>query len=249
MNLIIDGNVILIRSIFARRRIPKLPLEYFMVSQIFKYIKTFDPETVYLVADSSDSWRKIIYDKYKHKRKSFRDSFPDIDWDKMFNAYNKFLHILQSLTPIIVLRIDHLEGDDLIAYLCKYLKKPKIVVTKDKDLTQLIALGDVKIALLKRKGKIEVIDRLEKDIVKEKIEKGDRSDDIPKATTFVEKIRNQILVDLLNLPSIIEIEINKELNRINKNPQLDLFVKRFPYKRVKDNINLLQKLQGGENNE
>ena len=43
-----------------------------------------------MVSDSKSSWRKRIYADYKAGRKEKRDAQEDIDWDFVFNTYNKF---------------------------------------------------------------------------------------------------------------------------------------------------------------
>jgi len=233
MRLIIDGNVILMTSIFVWRKNRNIPVSYYFCLQLFKYLKKHQPKEVYIVADGGASWRKSIYPEYKANRKPFRESFPDIPWDKIFKEYDKLLRNIQSFTPFKVFKIEHIEGDDIISYLCstKDSNQKAIVVTKDKDLLQLLYLPNVEIHIPQPKGKVKVYNILEEDIVNKKIRLGDKSDNIPKATSFSEVVRNQILVDLMSLPSSILSCISNAENSIRKDPSQYLtFLKVYPYK-------------------
>ena len=237
-NLIIDGNIFLMSSVFAHRKNKKISISYLVLLQLFKYVKEFKPDKIYLVADKSSSWRKEIYPEYKANRKPFRDSFPDINWDKVFKEYNKLLNNIQSFTPIYVIQIEHIEGDDIVSYLCRYVSGEKIIVSKDKDLSQLLVLPGVKMVYPKKK--IEVIDKLEKDVVAEKIKKGDVSDNIKGAKTFVEAVRNELLIDLLNIPPLIDSTIRTYLDSIVKTDNKELFCQAYPYRNIIKNMELLK---------
>ena len=240
MILIIDCNVLLMSSVFVWRKNKKVPISYFLLLQLFKYVKMFKPESIYVAADKGGSWRKEIYSEYKANRKPFRDSFPDIDWQKVFKEYNTLLNNLQSFTPIKVVQIEHIEGDDVISYICRYMQGKKVIVTKDKDITQLLVLPNVSVVIPAKKGKVNVYNSLENNVVEDKIKNGDKSDNIPKAKSFSQMVRNQILIDLLNLPIIIESTIRAYLDSIIKNPNKKLFCSAYPFKFIPQVYNLLR---------
>ena len=241
INLIVDGNIFLMSSVFAHRKNKRVAISYLVLLQLFKYIREFKPNKIYLVADKSSSWRREIYPAYKANRKPFRNSFPDIDWDEVFKEYNELLSSIQSFTPINVVQIEHLEGDDIISYLCRYTPGENIIVSKDKDLSQLLVLPNVKMVYPKKK--MEVVEELEGDIVLNKIKKGDASDNIKGAKTLVEAIRNEILIDLLNLPPLIDSTIRTYLDSIVKTENKEMFCKAYPYAYIRKVYNLIE---GGE---
>ena len=240
MTLVLDGNELLIRSVFIWRKNKKIPVNYFLLLQLFKYIKEFNPDEIYITADGGSSWRKQIYPEYKANRKEFRESFPDINWERVFRDYNKLLNDIQSFTPMYVVRVFSIEGDDVMSYLCRYLHKEVIVVSQDKDIQQLAILPKVKVYSTRQKRFMEGPEV--SNIVESKISTGDVSDNIPKAQTVAESIRNQILVDLINLPISVDTKIKEYLDTIKKDKDnYSSFLKIYPYKRIEEVYNNIMK--------
>jgi len=244
--LVIDGNVLLMSSVMVWRKRKYIPISYFLLLQVFRYVNQFKPDKVYIAVDGGGSWRKLIYPYYKANRKSFRESFPDVNWDAVFKEYDTLLQNLQRFTPFIVIKIEGLEGDDIISYICRYEKDAQIViVSKDKDLKQLLVLPHVSLYLVKPKKKSEPIRSDDNNTVEQKIANGDVSDNIPKARSLEEAIRNEILVDLLNLPKTIDITIKRYLDNVKKDESLySQFVDVYKYKFLQKYTNLITK--GGE---
>jgi len=227
--LIIDCNVLLMSSVFVQRRNKGTPISYFVLLQIFKHIKTQLPDKVYLVADKGKSWRAEIYPDYKSGRADFRASFPDINWEQVYEDYNTLLYNIQKYTPIDIIQMKHIEGDDIISYLCRYIEDEKVVITNDGDIAQLAVLPKVKILLKRRGGKvIEVEDG--SNVVETKVREGDKSDKIKPAKSLVEEIRNQILVDLLAIPTTIDAAIHSYISHSTKTINKELFLQEYNYK-------------------
>jgi len=189
----------------------------------------FQYQTVYLAADKYDSWRKAIFTPYKEKRKKLRDSFPDIPWKKIFSDYNKLLQDINLLTSINSIQIPHLEGDDIISALCHiYKDQSKVVVSQDKDLSQLVKIPNTKVYST-RSNKFRTLEEAEKTIAK-KISSGDSSDDIPKSSSLTEKIRNCLLIDLVNLPQVIIDEVYNYIKSVRKEINVNKFLSIYKYK-------------------
>ena len=198
MILIVDSNELLMKAIFIWRRSKTVPFEYFYLLQLFKYLKKFNPSKVYLAADKGDSWRKSLFPSYKENRKKLRNSFPDIPWQKIFQKYDTILQNINLLTPINSIQIPHLEGDDIISALCHiYKSQYKIVISQDRDLSQLVRIPNTEVYST-RANKFRTREEAEETLSK-KIMLGDISDDIPKATSLVDKIRNYLPVSYTHL--------------------------------------------------
>lgn len=239
MTLVIDGNVLLMTSVMVWRKNRNLSVSYFILLQIFKYLKLFKPDKIYIATDAGGSWRKAVYPEYKANRKDFRASFPDINWDEIFGEYGELLNNIQSFTPMKVIHIPHIEGDDVISYICRYEKDPITIVSKDKDLKQLLSLPHVSLYLVKPKNKSVLLERDDDGTLDEKIKSGDVSDNIPKAETLPEIIRNEILVDLFNLPKTLELTIKNCIDSIKKPEEDGTFLKIYKFKFLKKVYNSL----------
>lgn len=229
MILIIDSNELLMKAIFIWRKSKTIPFEYFYLLQLFKYLKMFQYQKVYLAADKNDSWRKVIFTSYKENRKKLRDSFPDIPWEQIFKNYDVLLQNINLYTPINSIQIPHLEGDDIISALCHiYKDQNKVVISQDRDLSQLVKIPNTKVYST-RSNKFRTLEEANK-IISKKITSGDSSDDIPKANSLTEKIRNYLLIDLVNLPHIIIDEVYNYIKNIKKEIDVNKFLSIYKYK-------------------
>lgn len=245
--LVIDTNILLMSSVFAwRKRGKRIPLPYFILLQLYKYVKLTAPNKVYITADLGTPWRKILFSGYKEGRKEFKASFKDLNWPEIYQQYNQLLDDIQFTTPMQVVQIDNIEADDIISYLCRYEKGDITIVSKDKDLQQLLILPNVSMIVAKKKGQTTEYVKLDEpeieNIVDVKIKKGDRSDKIPKATSFSEEVRNAVLVDLFNLPKIVDLTIRNDIEQ-NKNDPADpfKFLEYYPYDSLKQSYQFLVK--------
>lgn len=179
--------------------------------------------------DSKDSWRNDYFKYYKAKRKESREK--DIyDWNKIYEHFENIKKDLKDNTSYIVLSIDRLEGDDCIAFLCKYRpeKEKNLIVSVDKDLNQLIQHKWV------HQWSPLTNDFVAKDInkLKELILKGDASDNIPNIFSdddhFMkeEKTRAQSVTSKLIESINIESE-NLVRSYFFDNPNIEKIIKNF----------------------
>lgn len=87
--------------------------------------------------DSSISWRKLYFPRYKESRKLKKDD--KIDWNNLFKETNKFLEDVRLYLPFKVLHIKNCEADDLIGTLALHPKNNRkyTIISTDSDFLQL----------------------------------------------------------------------------------------------------------------
>lgn len=245
INLIIDANELLMRSIFVWRKNKNIPFQYFLLRQIIKYIKELKASRVFIAADGGHSWRKHIYSEYKANRKDFREKIEDVNWNSVFRSYNFLLKNLDKCTITNVIQIDNIEADDIISYLSRYLsyvhQEDVIIVSQDSDIRQLASIPRVKVYSTRRKKFVDEDNAI--NIIKNKMIKGDTSDNIPKANTFGERVRNYILVNLLKLPEPVEETIRNQIESVlysKKEVNREEFTKVYKYKFLQKDPYLFQ---------
>jgi len=139
VNIIIDGNYLLMARVFALHKNNLLfgELENSLHNSIKTYKNWFPFEKVFIVSDSREkSWRKKLYNDYKGTRK--KDT--DIDWEFVYAVYNDFKRDIQKPNTLVV-EEPHIEGDDWISYISQTENKrgiSNIIVSNDHDIKQII---------------------------------------------------------------------------------------------------------------
>lgn len=123
----------------------KIPTVGYAIAQMFDvYIKpileTSRLNNIIVVKDAGSEYRKLLFDGYKVKRGKDKDPVIKQMENDALAAVEKF--VLALGIPIV--HCEGLEGDDIIAYLCKKLNGIKHVYTVDHDLLQLSS-DDVKV--------------------------------------------------------------------------------------------------------
>jgi len=104
---------------------------------------------VVIACDGKNYWRKDIFQYYKAGRKASRDK-SDLDWNLVFDTMSDIREDLAVHFPYKVLHFEKIEGDDIIATLCKWTqtngfidrgvfdeKQPVMIVSSDGDFKQL----------------------------------------------------------------------------------------------------------------
>lgn len=142
VDLIIDTNYILYRSVYSLVKTNTLfgDLEKSLEVTFNNYLHKYPFHKIYMVSDSKSSWRKRIYSEYKADRKEKRDKQEDVDWDFVFNTYDKFKQELKN-NRIQAVEAPNIEGDDWIRHLVASSNAKgysTIYVASDKDLNQLL---------------------------------------------------------------------------------------------------------------
>lgn len=159
---------------------------YYYMRDIFKYIEMFDDiDEVIIARDSSNNWRKDVFNWYKGPRKIGRKHESAklkakkhwFNYSNFYEFQDNFINDMKENLPFKVLEAPRTEADDIIAILCKTIKGPKYVITTDHDYIQLMKDPEVKIYSPMKKAFLES-DNPHRDMMV-KILSGDTSDFIP----------------------------------------------------------------------
>lgn len=152
-------------------------LECSLAQSVFWFKKKFQDEYGHVVicCDSKSNWRRDLFPYYKQRRRDKRSN-DEKDWDSIFDMFSLVKSNFAKNMQETVLEIDGLEGDDLIALGTKLItKKPHLIISSDKDMTQLLMQPGVKMFHVLHQEFAEFNDR---DFILQVL-KGDRSDGVP----------------------------------------------------------------------
>lgn len=138
-NLVCDGNYLLYRAVFILHKLRTLygDLETLLLNDYNNISNAFPFNVIYFISDSKKSWRKNLYTEYKGKRK--KDD--EIDWEFVFDTFDKFKESIKNRHNCLLYQIDPFEGDDIIAHIVNESNKEgysNLIVSNDSDLKQLI---------------------------------------------------------------------------------------------------------------
>ncbi len=139
INLVIDGNYMLYRSVFILERLGTLygDLETLLLRDYNNISNVFTYDMIYFISDSRQSWRKSLYPEYKDGRK--KDS--KIDWGFVFETYEKFKENITYRNNCMVYTIDGFEGDDIMAHVINESNKEgysNFIISNDGDMHQFL---------------------------------------------------------------------------------------------------------------
>lgn len=110
-----------------------------------KLCREFQPSRVFIAWEGGGSQRRRkLYPDYKLNRKPgklnrfYEDDIPDTEENKQRQLI-VLLSILKNI-PVCQLYVSNVEGDDIVAYLCRgpLREQTKIIVSSDKDMYQLL---------------------------------------------------------------------------------------------------------------
>jgi len=242
--IVVDHGYVMFTAIHVFRKTYAMPATDMYLSMILGYLRilgaTLD-DTIIIAQDSfKGSWRRSIYPEYKAQRKGNREAQEDKDWwDEVFGEFNDQKKVLARGLPWNWVSVTRMEADDIASVACRYYKDREVVlVSSDSDWGMLLQYPNVKILSIKTKKFKEVKDPLA--ILKDKIENGDRADNIlnkPKSGSEW-AVRKQI-VSLLELPVEVENAIKWELSNINvKSADLSVISSGMLRKRLKKIYNI-----------
>jgi len=139
LSLVIDSNYMLYRSVFILHKLRTLygDLETLLLNDYNNITNAYPFNVIYVVSDSKKSWRKNIYPEYKGKRKKDLD----IDWEFVFDTFDKFKESIKHRHNCLLYQIDPFEGDDVIAHIVTETNKEggsNLILTNDGDIHQLL---------------------------------------------------------------------------------------------------------------
>lgn len=139
INLVLDGNYLLYKSVFILDRVKTLygDLETLLLRDYNNISNVFAYDMIYFISDSRHSWRKSLYPEYKDGRK--KDS--KIDWEFVFETYEKFKENIITRNNCMVHTIDGFEGDDIMAHVINESNKQgysNFIISNDGDMHQFL---------------------------------------------------------------------------------------------------------------
>ena len=190
--IIIDFNQICISNLYAQIgnhtnvEIEPDLLRHMVLNMIRGLRSKFKDEygEIIIACDDRNYWRKEIYPYYKINRKKAREA-SDMDWNKVFDAFNSIRSELKQFFPYRVIQVEHAEADDIIATLA-YEYGIQLVTSSDEKI--MILSGDKDFIQLQKFANVEQFDPVKKRNITsndpeqylfEHILKGDAGDGVP----------------------------------------------------------------------
>jgi|TARA_R110001583_G_scaffold1042_3_gene8950 5'-3' exonuclease len=192
--ILIDNNQIVIACAFQiikqKSELDMNMLRHMILNSYRMYRKKFHKKYGELVIchDAGNYWRKDIFPNYKQNRKKKMKS-SDVDWREIFNAMSNLREELKENLPYKNMLVDRTEADDIIAILSKMSSEEVMIVSSDKDLTQLLVHSNVKQYSPTKRDFIDCQDP-EQSLI-EHIIRGDSSDGIPNIFSDDDSIINE----------------------------------------------------------
>lgn len=188
---------------------------------------------IVILALEGKSWRKQYASYYKSDRLKQKEAHKLINWEKEYANLNKVNQALNDATNFHLIRDWNSEADDIIAVSCRYFKdKEVVIISGDKDLSQLAHYENVRIFNINKKckGSKGIYEDIKKPlkIIADKAKNGDVGDGIiPDRLYDTDEDYNlrYFLVNLLELPEKIESSI---VNILQNLPQKEFNLDKLP---------------------
>lgn len=156
--IIIDLNQVMVANLMVQlgshtdAKIEEPLVRHMVLNGIRSYKQKFGKEygEIVIACDSKNYWRKKVFPYYKANRKKAREQ-SDIDWNTIFECFNKIRDELKEHFPYRVVRVETAEADDIISVLVHHYGQllvsgdaPKILILSgDKDFIQLQKFSNV----------------------------------------------------------------------------------------------------------
>ena len=150
--ILVDFNQVMISNMmFQLGNHTNIPLEeglfrHMVLNSIRTYKQQFGNKygEIIIACDDRNYWRKQLFPYYKANRKKNREQ-SEIDWNLVFEIFNKIRVELKEYFPYRVVVVDSVEADDIIATLTVENKNDNILIlSSDKDFIQLQKNKNVK---------------------------------------------------------------------------------------------------------
>lgn len=184
-----------------------------------------DQDLVIVAIDGRGNWRRDVDPAYKANRKEKKKK-DQIDWLDWYKKFDNFIEKIKLCTPFMIIRIEKLEADDIIATGTRFYKDyENIIVSSDSDFEQLTAQKNVKL-FSPVTGKYKVVTKNPYQSLAEKI-KQERTDNlISPVLDRVDFERRKMIVSLLELPEWVE---NKVIDEFKSFKERDFNVNLMPF--------------------
>ena len=185
--ILLDFSNIIVGSIMVAHRIPNEErtsedfIRHLVLNSVRNYRTKYKEKygEIVVCTDMYSSWRKNEYQYYKAHRKKNREKQDKegMDWNSLFQTINKIILEIDEFFPYKVVAVPHAEGDDVIAVLARLERENSIIISSDKDFTQLQKYKNIKQYSPIQKKMLTVSDPYK--YLKEHIIRGDKGDGIP----------------------------------------------------------------------
>ena len=186
--ILLDFSNIIVGSIMVSHKIPYTErfgedfIRHLVLNSIRSYRNKYKNKygEIVICTDFHSSWRKEGFPFYKAHRKVERDkqkAEKGMDWSALFETINKIIIEIDTFFPYKVIRVEHAEGDDVIAVLSRTFKEKSLIVSSDKDFSQLYKYKWIRQFSPMKQKMLNDIDPIM--YLKEHIIRGDKGDGIP----------------------------------------------------------------------
>jgi len=186
--ILLDFSNIIVGSIMVSHKIPDAErfgedfIRHLVLNSIRSYRNKYKNKygEIVICTDFHSSWRKEVFPFYKAHRKVERDKQKvekGMDWSALFDIISKIIVEIDTFFPYKVIRVEHAEGDDVIAVLSKTFKEKSLIVSSDKDFSQLYKYKWIRQFSPMKQKMLNGIDPIM--YLKEHIIRGDKGDGIP----------------------------------------------------------------------
>ena len=186
--ILLDFSNIIVGSIMVSHKIPDTErfgedfIRHLVLNSIRSYRNKYKNKygEIVICTDFHSSWRKEVFPFYKAHRKVERDkqkAEKGMDWSALFETINKIIIEIDTFFPYKVIRVEHAEGDDVIAVLSRTFKEKSLIVSSDKDFSQLYKYKWIRQFSPMKQKMLNDIDPIM--YLKEHIIRGDKGDGIP----------------------------------------------------------------------
>ena len=186
--ILLDFSNIIVGSIMVSNKIPDTErfgenfIRHLVLNSIRSYRNKYKNKygEIVICTDFHSSWRKEVFPYYKAHRKVERDkqkAEKGMDWSALFETINKIIIEIDTFFPYKVIRVEHAEGDDVIAVLSRTFKEKSLIVSSDKDFSQLYKYKWIRQFSPMKQKMLNGIDPII--YLKEHIIRGDKGDGIP----------------------------------------------------------------------
>ena len=186
--ILLDFSNIIVGSIMVAHKVPDEErfgedfIRHLVLNSIRSYRNKYKNKygEIVICTDFHSSWRKEVFPFYKAHRKVAREkqkTEKGMDWSALFDTISKIIVEIDTFFPYKVIRVPHAEGDDVIAVLSRAFKEKSLIVSSDKDFSQLYKYNWVRQFSPMKQKMLNGIDPIA--YLKEHIIRGDKGDGIP----------------------------------------------------------------------
>ena len=179
---IIVGSIMIAHKTSYEEKITEDFIRHLVLNSIRNYRVKYRQKfgEIVICTDSRKSWRKEIFPQYKANRKIKREkqqTQEGMDWSALFQTINDIIVEIDEYFPYKVLSISGAEGDDIIAVLAKNVHENSIIISSDKDFSQLHKYKHIKQYSPIQKKMLTTSNPYK--YLKEHIIRGDKGDGVP----------------------------------------------------------------------